>query len=508
MNTFAVTPTFMQNNNHTFSWQPPVQRWATPVLLACAVLIAGCAHTSRFDGQNQAVPIPAQWQASAPNAAAATPQDLSQWWQLFGDAQMTGLIEQALQANPSVQTAQAALRQARAQLDGQEAARLPNANGGFDRGRSWEGGDNGRNSYAARVSASWEPDLWGRQANAGKAGEANVQAALASLEGTHVSLAAEVALNYMELRSLQNRLQIAQNNLDIQRENQQITEWRMQAGLATSLDAEQAKSSTAQTAAQIPALEASLAKTRHALAILTGQVPSALDASLSPVKALPMAQAPLALSLPADTLRQRPDVRAQEQKVIAAVANLSSQERANFPSLRLSGSLGVSALTLGALSGATVAQSIAAALSAPLFDAGANRAQIRAQQAAVEIARINYRSTVLNALKEEEDALVQLKGDQDRLVQLQVAEEAARYAQLLATQRYSSGLVDFQTVLDTQRTLLSSQDSVATAQAAISTDYVRLYKALGGGWQPLDVDGQPLAAATVPASTESTGLPQ
>ena len=494
----------MQNNKQYFFLQFPTQRLAGPVLLACTALLAGCAHTSRFDGQSQAVAVPAQWQGGTPAQAGADTEDLSQWWQLFGDAQMTALIEQALQANSSVQTAQAALRQARAQLDGQEAARIPSASAGFDRGRSWEDGDNGKNSYSSRVTASWELDLWGRQANAVKAGQANVQAAVANLEAAHVSLAAEVALNYMELRSLQNRLRIAQSNLDIQRENQQITEWRMQAGLATALDAEQAKSSTAQTAAQIPALTASLAKTRHALAILTGQVPTALDAALQSVKALPVAPMSLALRLPADTLRQRPDVRAQEQKVIAAVANLSAQERANFPTLRLSGSLGVSALTLGALGGATVAQSLAAALSAPLFDAGANRAQIRAQQAAVEMARINYRATVLAALQEVEDALVQLQGDQDRLVQLLVAEEAARYAQLLANQRYSSGLVDFQTVLDTQRTLLSAQDAVATAQAAISTDYVRLYKALGGGWQPLDVDGMPMPIAATPASTVPT----
>lgn len=144
-----------------------------------------------------------------------------------------------------------------------------------------------------------------------------------------------------------------------------------------------------------------------------------------------------------------------------------------------------------------MAQGIAATLSAPLFDAGANRAQIRAQQALVEQARINYRATVLSALQEVEDALVQLRGDRERLAQLTVAEEAARYAQLLATQRYSSGLVDFQTVLETQRTLLSAQDSVATAQAAISTDHVRLYKALGGGWQPLAE--QATTAATVAA---------
>lgn len=483
----------MHNNHNIFSLSDKPRAWALPVALACAVLVTGCSHTSQFAGQSAAVQVPEQWHNTGAQPQLQSPQDLSQWWARFGDAQMTLLIEQTLQANPSIQSAQTALRQARAQLEGQEAARLPSVGAGLDGSRGWEAGDNGRSSYSARASASWEPDFWGRQANAVKAGEANVQAAVATLEGSHVSLAAEVALNYIELRSLQNRLRIAEDNLRIQRENQQITQWRVQAGLATSLEEEQARSSTAQTAAQIPALQASLAKTRHALAILAGQPPSALDAMLSTAKPLPVAPEHLAMTLPADTLRQRPDVRVQEQRVIAAVANLSSQERANFPTLRLSGMLGVSALTLGALSGASVAQSIAAALSAPLFDAGANRAQIRVQQAAVEQARINYRSTVLTALQEVEDALVQLQGDKDRLVQLQVAEEAARYAQLMANQRYSSGLVDFQTVLDTQRTLLSSQDSVATTQAAISTDYVRLYKALGGGWQPLDVNGQPLA---------------
>lgn len=487
----------MLHSNNKISRSSSPRIWVLPVAVACALVISGCSHTSHFAGQNESVAVPAQWKSTGAQPQQKTPQDLSQWWQRFGDTQMTALIEQALQANLSVQSALASLRQARAQLDGQEASRMPSASAGFDRGRSWQDGDNGRNSYAARASASWEPDFWGRQANAVKAGEANVQAAVASLEGSHVSLAAEVALNYMEVRSLQNRLRIAQDNLRIQQENQQITEWRVQAGLATSLDAEQARASTAQTAAQVPSLEASLAKMRHALSILTGQAPSALDGVLSAVKPLPVAPSNLAMTLPADTLRQRPDVRVQEQKVIAAVANLSSQERANFPTLRLNGSLGVSALTLGALSGATVAQSIAAALSAPLFDAGANRAQIRVQQAAVEQARINYRSTVLTALQEVEDALVQLQGDKDRLVQLEISEAAARNAQLLANQRYSSGLIDFQTVLDTQRTLLTAQDSVANAQAAISTDYVRLYKALGGGWQPLGVDGQALNAASV-----------
>ena len=298
-----------------------------------------------------------------------------------------------------------------------------------------------------------------------------------------MSLSAEVALHYIQLRNAQERLRIAQHNLALQAQTEQMTRWRVQAGLAASLDAEQARQTLAQTAAQIPSLQASVRQTQHALAVLTGQAPAALLEALEPPAPVPAAPPTWAMRLPADTLRQRPDVQAQEHRVQAALANLSAQERANFPTLRLSGSLGVSALTLGALSdGASVARSIAASLAAPIFDAGANRAQIAAQQAAVVQARQAYRSSVLAALQEVEDALVQLQSDQQRLVHVQVAAEAAGNAQRLAQQRYDSGLIDFRTVLESQRSLLASQDSLASAQAAISTDVVKLFKALGGGW--------------------------
>lgn len=482
----------MQNNYPIFMRHARPQFARLTVALAATIVFAGCTHVSQYAGQTDAVVVPERW-VQGQALPQQTTQDIAQWWLQFGDAQMTSLIAQAMQANTSVQSAQAALRQARAQLDVQQAGWLPSIGSSAGASRSRQGNNGASNRYNAGLDASWEPDWWGRQDNAVNAGKANVAAAVASLEGAHVSLAAEVAQNYIEVRSLQNRLRIAQDNLGIQRENQQITEWRTQAGLATSLDAEQARASTAQTAAQIPALQTSLAQRQHALAILTGQPPAALQQQLDSAQPLPVAAESLAMQLPADTLRQRPDVRVQEQRVYAALANLSSQERANFPSLRLGGSLGLSALTIGALTqGASVAASIAASLSAPVFDGGANAAQIRMQQAALEQARINYRATVLAALQEVEDALAQLQGDRERLVQLQIAETAARNAQILANQRYGSGLVDFQTVLDTQRTLLSSQDSVATVRAAISTDYVRLYKALGGGWQPLNDDGQPV----------------
>lgn len=463
-------------------------------LLAGSVLLVGCSHTTHLAADAQPLAVPAAWNAAAATPAQ-TPQNLAQWWQLFGDAQLTQLVEQALAANPDVRSAQAAVRQARAQRDVQAAGLWPNIGSSAGTSRSRRGNNDASNSFNVGLDAGWEPDWWGRKDNALQASDANVQAALASLDSAHVSLSAEVALAYVELRNLQNRLRIAENNLALQRETAQITQWRVQAGLASSLEAEQARQSTAQTAAQVPALQSSLAKSRHALSVLTGQVPAALQAQLQAAGPLPQAPEALAMQLPADTLRQRPDVRQQAERVRAAVANLSAQERANFPSLRINGSLGLSALTVGALTnGASVAASIAASLSAPIFDAGANRAQIRGQTAALEQARWGYQSTVLAALQEVEDALVQLQGDKDRLVQLLVAQEAADNAALMARQRYSSGLVDFQTVLDTQRTQLSAQDSVATQQATISADHIRLYKALGGGWQPSAPEGAADAA--------------
>ncbi|WP_370679135.1 efflux transporter outer membrane subunit [Comamonas sp. GB3 AK4-5] len=466
----------------------PAAAWA--VAAAVSLVMAGCSHTTSLQPPQAVLTVPPQWQAAPPSQTmvAQSPQELSHWWQRFGDVQLTALIEQALQANPSLHSAEAAVRQARATRDVQGAGLLPKAGASAGSGRSRQGNNDARNSYSAGLDASWEPDWWGGQRNRVAAGEAHVQAAQATLEGVQVSLAAEVAQTYVQLRGQQDRLRIAEQNLALQQQTQRIAEWRVQAGLATSLEAEQARQSTYQTAAQLPALQSSLAQSRHALAILTGQPPAALQAQLQALQPVPQAPDDLALALPADTLRQRPDVRAAQHKVEAALANLSAQEVANYPSLRLSGSLGLSALTLGALTnGASVAASMAAGLSATLFDGGANRAQIRAQSAAVEQAHASYQAAVLTALQEVEDALVQLQGDKARLVQLRQAEAAARNASLLANQRYQSGLIDFQTVLDTQRTLLSSQDSVSTVAASIGTDHIRLYKALGGGWTPTTV---------------------
>ena len=419
--------------------------------------------------------------AASVNASAANA--LTQWWQRFNDPQLSQLVTQALQANTSIRSAQAALQQSRALRDVKSAGLLPNVKASGATGRSKSGGNDASNSFRVGLDASWEPDIFGGQRSALNATEADAQASEASLADVQVSVAAEVALAYIQLRGQQSQLTIARSNLASQQETLQITDWRAQAGLTTSLEVEQARTASEQTSAQIPTLQTSIAKTGHSLAVLTGQRPDALIAQLATTQPVPQAAGDLTQSIPAQTLRQRPDVRAAEHRISAALARVSVADAARYPSFSISGSLGLSALTLGTLTNvAAVGNSLLAAISIPLFDGGAAKMQVLSQEAALEQTRASYQAVVLTALKDVEDALVALKGDRERQLHLKNAATAAGNAALLAQQRYSSGLIDFQTVLQTQRSLLTAQDSVASNSADLSADHVRLYKALGGGW--------------------------
>jgi len=426
--------------------------------------------------------MPLQW-SSASNIYPSPTISLTQWWQHFNDPLLTALVTQALQANTNVRSAKAALQQARALRDVGAAGLSPSlsASGSAQRGKS-DGSDTG-NSLRAGLDARWELDVFGARRSNLNASEAEAQASQASLADVQVSIAAEVALAYIQLRGQQAQLQIARNNLASQQETLQITDWRLQAGLTTSLELEQARTATEQTSAQLPTLQAGIGQTRLSLALLTGQTPDALQVLVTEPQPVPKIAGDWALSIPAQALRQRPDVQAAEQRIRAALSRVSAADAARYPSFTLGGSLGLSALSLSGLaSGASVASALLGSISAPLFDGGAARAQVRVQEAALEQARVAYESAVLTALRDVEGALVSLQGDRARQLNLQNAATAAANAALLAQQRYASGLIDFQTVLQTQRTLLTAQDSVASTQAAISTDHVRLVKALGGGW--------------------------
>lgn len=455
--------------------------------IVLTLVVSACAAPLHQTGELPKIPVPAGWSSSA--APAGAPASLANWWQCFNDPVLTQLVEQALQFNTDVRSARAALQQARALRDGKAAGLRPSVNASASAQRSQPGSSEPTSTFQAGFDASWEPDIFGTQLSAVGAVEADALASQSNLGQVQVSMAAEVAVTYMDLRGLQARLAIAQRNLAAQTETLQLARWRAQAGLASSLDVEQAVAASEQTAAQIPALASSLAQNQSSLAVLTGQAPGSLNTLLqgpangSP--AIPQAPDTLALTIPAKTLRQRPDVRTAEFRVQAALNRVNQADAARYPSFQISGSLGLRSLTLGALTdGASVLRSLLAGISVPLLDGGAARAQVQAQEAALEQTRVAYESAVLTALKDVEDVLVSLQSNQVRLTHLKTAAAAAANADRMASQRYASGLIDFRTVLDTQRTLLSTQDSVQATQANLSADYVRLYKALGGGWVP------------------------
>jgi len=470
---------------------------------AAAGVLAGCATVPQESPSALPFAVPPAWSgdaSAAPKDTTADATSLAQWWQRFDDPLLSRLVDEALSANTNVTSAEAAVRQARALRDVAAAALLPVVSGSVSAQRSSAGGKSLGNSFRAGLDASWELDIFGENRAGLNASEATLGATAATLGNVQVSVAAEVAANYITLRGTEARLAIAKDNLETQLETLQITEWRVQAGLATSLDAEQARAGTEQTRALLPALNTAIVQTRHALAVLTGKPPAALTAELAASGPIPKAPDTLALSFPAETLRQRPDVRAAEFQVSSAMARVTQADAARYPSFRIGGALGLASLTLGALtSGSSVLSSLLANMTLPIFEGGALLAQVRAQQAELDQAHSAYQATVLTALRDVEDALVALQGDRDRLLHLQLAAESAGNASLLARQRYSSGLVDFQTVLDTQRTQLTTQEGVANATTDLGNDYVRLYKALGGGWTP---DG--LNAATAASNPTST----
>jgi NodT family efflux transporter outer membrane factor (OMF) lipoprotein len=449
-----------------------------------ALALSGCAALAPGETAKLPADLPAAWSAGTA-ASSGSGESLAQWWLRFNDLLLAALVDDALRANTSVVGAQAALRQARALRDVAAAALLPGVSGSAGARHGTSGGDSTGNSFNAGLDASWELDVFGANRSALGASDATARASAATLGDVQVSVAAEVALAYLTVRGTQARLALARDNLAIQQETLQITQWRLQAGLVTELEAEQARAAVAQTRAQLPALQTALAQARHALAVLTGRPPAALAAALAVPGPVPRAADTLALSIPAQTLMQRPDVRAAQLQVDAAAARVAQADAARLPNFKLGGSIGLNALTLGTLaSSASVVTALLASVALPVFDAGAGRARVRAQQAALDQAQAAYLAAVLLALRNVEDALVALAGDRERLARLQEAADAAGSAARLARLRYASGLVDFQVVLETQRTELSTQDSLAGASADIGADHVRLYKALGGGWVP------------------------
>ncbi len=466
---------------------------ALPLALA---LLGGCSVGPNYRPPSLAV-LNAPERFVAPSPAATPETDLAMWWTRFDDPALSALVDRALARNRDIDAAVARLRQARAGVRAAVGAQLPtlgvsgSANRSVGRGSDSfvdpttgtvfdSGGDT--TVFRAGLDAAWETDLFGGLRRSTEAARADAAGSEASLHNAQLSVAAEVGLNYVDARLAQARLKIARDNLASQDETLQIVGWRVQAGLVGSLDLEQARQLRAQTAATIPTLENSYTTALNRLSVLTGDAPGAVDAALRRPAPIPLPPVSVGAGIPAEVIQRRPDIAAAERSFAAEVARIGVATAELYPALRLSGSIDGSDQSVGGVFGQSIG-SLVAAISAPIFEGGQIRARIEGQRAAADAALAAYRSAVLTALEEVENALRGITAAEQRERALVVADEASRNATLLARLQYRSGLIDFQTLLDAERSLLSSQDSRASARAARATATVQLYKALGGGWQ-------------------------
>jgi len=461
-----------------------IVRWRYMTALAASAALAACSVGPDYRPSTPGdLGVPATY--SDGRATAADPAELAAWWKGFDDPALDGLIDQAIAANLDIAQAQARLRQAREASVQAGADLLPTAGASGRAGRSIDSQGPDSSSYSLGIDADWQLDLFGGGRRALEAARADEAASGYDLASVRIAIIAELATNYIQLRLAQQQLGIAGDTLRYQRDNHDIARWRVQAGLASSLDEEQARTQLAQTEASLPELRTSIRGALNRIAVLTAQAPGAATASLEAAAPIPAAPSGIAAGFPADTLRQRPDVRSAERGLAAATARVGVAQAQLLPSLSLSGSLGTSALTTGGLFDA-ITGSLFAGISQILFDGGARASQVRSQQAAVDGAYAAYRQTVLTALEDVENALTAVSSADERSGQLAIAREAANNSAILARLQYQSGLTDFQTLSNIETSLLSSSNSLASSRAAQALAVVQLYNALGGGWQTIE----------------------
>ena len=450
--------------------------------LLSATLLAGCATGPDYRAPSTAeLAIPAEHAV----AGAGQPLDerqLARWWSRFNDPMLEEVIDKALAGNLDLAQGRARLVQAREAAVQAGAAYWPTASASVDGGRNFRSTGTDNTSFSLGANASWEFDLFGGIGRSVEAARAEAQGVAYDLAAVRVAIIAETATNYIQLRLAQEQLGIAREALVVQDDNLQIAGWRVMAGLASSLDEEQARTQRAQTAASIPGLEQASRNALARIAVLTGQAPGEATRLLETASPIPAAPAAIAAGFPADTLRQRPDVRAAERSLAAQTARIGVARSALLPALSINGNIGTNALRLGNL-GDVITGGLFAGLSQLIFDGGARASRVRAQRAGADGAFSAYQQSVLSALQDIDNGLAANEATAERLRQSAIALDAAGNSAILARMQYRSGLTDFRTLLEAERSLLSSRNSEAASRADRTLAAVQLYRALGGGWQ-------------------------
>lgn len=455
------------------------------------ILILGACATVGPDYVPPETSTSAAWHTSLAGGLTAEkmdPENIAAWWTTLNDRVLSELIEQAIRGNLELREARARVRQARAQRGISKAELFPtlDATGAATTRRSSENSGSGRETglYTAGFDAGWELDVFGGIRRSVEAAGAELEASRADLRDVLVSLVAEVALNYVEARTYQARLAVAQANLEAQEGTYQLTRWQYEAGLSDELVVQQATYNVEDTRSQIPSLRTGLEEAKNRLAVLLGEEPGAVHERLAESGPIPVTALEVAVGVPAEALRRRPDVRRAERNLAAQTARVGVATAELYPRFNLLGSIGLESLSTGnLLTAGSRTWSFGPSVSWNVFDAGSIRRNIEVQSALQEQALIQYESTILGALEEVENALVAYAREQERRQFLKEATQAARRAAKLAEDKYQSGLADFTDVLDAQRSLLSFQDQLTQSEGAVTSELITLYKALGGGWK-------------------------
>ena len=475
---------------------PVVEKPLRAVTLAAMVsLLTACAVGPDFHEPVVATPaefIKVDSQQSQQFVATTTETD---FWKSFNDVQLNELIESALAANHDIRIAQSRLAEARA-LRGEsrlDLAPTVTASGGHTESRSSErqvpfpGVDRDQDYYDASFDASWELDLFGRVRRGIEAQSAEVNASIAGVENAQVSVTAEVARSYFELRGAQQQLDVARRNTANQRSSLELTDARLDAGRGTELDTSRAQAQLSATLSTIPDFEAAVTRSILRLGVLTGNSPEALFATLSEARPLPALPTTQPIGTPEALLRRRPDIRVAENQLAAATARIGVAVGDLFPRISLVGSWGFDAANSGDLgTSASESYSFGPSIRWAAFDLGRVRQRIKQREAAADGALARYEQTVLRALEETDASMTDYVKSLAKQEHLRQSASASAHAAMLARARFDNGAADFLTVLDAERTMLDAEDQLARTETQTATSLLAMYKALGGGFRSLD----------------------
>ena len=483
--------------HHTMMFNRP-----SSIALAAAVFLsafAGCTVGPDYHG---APPVAQDARSSAtfvraPAAGTTATPAPNQWWLAFNDPQLNDLIAAAFAHSPDVHIAQARLRESRSQLQKQRANELPKISGdaaalrmrspdlsSLSSGSSTSSGRGPLQLYTAGFDATWEIDLFGGTRRAIEAASADAEAVDADLADTQVSLAAEVAQAYVELRDQQTRLELARRQAETEQKMLTLTQQRRERGTAADLDVERLSTQVENTRATLIPLDAQLTDSLDRLAVLTGREPGALDQQLAGTRPLPALPGTVAIGDPSAMLQQRPDIRAAERRLASSNAQIGEHIADFFPKVTLLGDIGFSAGDPGHL----VRKNNFSWITAPYlqwnaFDFGRTLGSVHAAEASRDEAEARYTKAVLGALQDANSSLSRYGHQRDHVVTLQKVEASATHSATLMRQRYSAGVATLIDLLDTQREEFTAQQNVVAGQTELLKDFVSLQKSLGIGWQ-------------------------